>query len=321
MRIINVGNMSVEVFDAEASISQPMIVKVTATDTQSVNLYASHDATGTILATYQLDANHQAVIDVADYARTFPLGAEVVLAVGYMMPRTIADISFVNTYLIQPDAVLVPANCYAERLGGGLILPPSKMIQSSAGVMTAAEVYTAEQMWMEAADEVTHEEYIYTDLTRERYVSFSAGVRVCRYGNGEDVEVRQNIIPRLCGCRYVDVRWVSFSGVTRQHTMQVFGGTIASEVGISLADIRGGYDVAKKRTDGLVIGIEQLNAYDYWYYADIMHSQKVEVSLDGGESWTEVEVTDDQSDTILADGERNDLKLNINYKKYDAVIM
>ena len=80
------------------------------------------------------------------------------------------------------------------------------------------------------------------------------------------------------------------------------------------------YDDVKGREDSFTIRLDGLNNYDLWYYADLITSSSVKVTLDG-EKWQKVQVT--EKNITLPDGEANNgiLEISLNYAKYDAVAM
>ena len=105
------------------------------------------------------------------------------------------------------------------------------------------------------------------------------------------------------------------------HTFELRDATQTTDEVIKLETLDGTYNQIKGRTDGFKLYLDELTAYDYWYYADVITSSKVEVSLDGT-TWQQVEVTT-KSVTIpnTSEGKTNKLEIIVNWRNYDAVTM
>ena len=127
-------------------------------------------------------------------------------------------------------------------------------------------------------------------------------------------------IPLQCGVRYAMVRWVSFTGATRCHTMEAVKAKSDTKDAFSLLPIDNEYVDIKGREDGFTLHLNGLSAYDLWYYADMIHSSKVEVSLDG-ETWDRVQVTKKSFTAPDGEGSNGEIEIQVNWKRYDAVAM
>ena len=80
------------------------------------------------------------------------------------------------------------------------------------------------------------------------------------------------------------------------------------------------YNEVKGREDSLDIYLDELMPYDLWYYADVITSSFVEVSLDGT-NWNQVQVTN-KNITLPTGGAGNGkLEITVNWRRYDAVTM
>lgn len=125
-----------------------------------------------------------------------------------------------------------------------------------------------------------------------------------------------------CEATYALVRWVSFTGHTKQHVFELVKPKTAVSDAYSLEPIDNEFVEIKGRVDGFTLKLDNLSPYDMWYYSDVLTSSKVEVSLDHGETFDRVQVTNKDIE-ILNDGSMSNgvIEFNVNWKRYDAVGM
>lgn len=128
----------------------------------------------------------------------------------------------------------------------------------------------------------------------------------------------QTTIIDACKDPAAAVRWVSFTGVQRVHHFMLRKPTIASAENYQLLTLDNSYNEIKGRVDGLDLYLDDLLPYDLWYYADVITSSKVEVSLDG-RTWNQVQVT--TKNVTIPTGEMGNgkLEITVNWKRYDPV--
>ena len=130
------------------------------------------------------------------------------------------------------------------------------------------------------------------------------------------------IIPRRCGVLYAAVEWVSATGHTRRATWEVREHKQQTGEQVAIATVTNDFNIRKGREDGLTLRLDSLTAFDVWYYGDIVSSSSVRVSLDGGQMWQAVKV--ESKDVTIPDGdggELQELKIQVTYAEYDAVVM
>ena len=128
----------------------------------------------------------------------------------------------------------------------------------------------------------------------------------------------QPTIIDACKSPAVAVRWVSFTGVQRVHHFMLRKPTISSAENYQLLTLDNSYNEIKGRVDGLDLYLDDLLPYDLWYYADVITSSKVEVSIDG-QTWNQVQVTN--KNVTIPSGEMGNgkLEITVNWKRYDPV--
>ena len=123
------------------------------------------------------------------------------------------------------------------------------------------------------------------------------------------------------GCNNVCVvRWISRYGVQKQFVWYYKDMRVNVSEVVSIATIDGTYDERKGYMQGLTLFLDELNAYDYWYYSDIITSSKVEICMEGSSLWRVVQVDTKNVQIPNNDmGKPNNLEVQINFQKYDAI--
>ena len=256
------------------------------------------------IAVYKADENGDVLIDVTDYMRTYGNAILYVQAGGetYAVTVTISG-------LINPDGVVIPPHWqYAK------IVPPSMMIARGQSHPIVAEFYD-----YTAGSYSVDNPNSWTD--NHRGIRIYRDFDLTRAGTPNQTK-HYALQPRVCGVEYADVRWVSFSGAERIHTFEVTKYTQATDGAYSLQPTDNEYIEIKGRADGMTLRLANLDAYDLWYYADILQSSEVEVSISSSNAPVRVSVK--TKNITLPDGEaktKGVLEIQIEYKRYDAVAM
>lgn len=123
---------------------------------------------------------------------------------------------------------------------------------------------------------------------------------------------------RYCGRRYAEVEWVDFACATRRLVWEVRDVKTSTINSVELDTSDNSYSEIKGREDSCTLYMENLSVYDMWYYADIIHSDKVRVTFDG-EIWYNAKIT--TKDFTLPNSEMalQTLKVSCKFARYDAV--
>ena len=259
------------------------------------------------IATYLSDNAYYVFVDLTDYVRANPTVAHLYFyseehAATYDVTITIAG-------LINPFKVLIPQHA----LSVALICPPSLMYCDGVNKL-AAELFPDFQLWTIVGDAALRsDKRQIKDILGDFTLSISVGQRIDRR--------TFSTTPLVCGVRYAFVRWVSFTGVTRVHIFEVAKAKTSAADAYSLLPTDNEFVEIKGREDGFVLRLAGLDAYDTWYYADLITSSKVEVSMDGT-NYDRVQVV--SKNVTLPDGEAGTdgkLEIEVNWKRYDAVAM
>lgn len=256
-------------------------------------------------------------VDLTDYVRTY--GSSVFAAYfSYVISGTTytKNIYITTRGRINPQGVIIPNQRIAS--AGALITLPTRLYipdyDQTLLDLIEGEFYATNP----------------NDWSINMHASFAIGKRFIGQFTGDTVVLTNSnagvsatytpiVVP--CDVEYVFVRWVSFTGITRCHIIPARKATISTADAFSLLPIDNEFVNIKGREDGFTLAMDGLNQYDLWYYADIITSSKVEVSIDNGTTWDRVEITD--KSITLPDGERTDgkLEIQVNWKRYDAVAL
>lgn len=336
MRTIVSGNLTVYAFDERVYLQARNILRVKVSDASTrISLWQGHH-TNTI-ATYTLDANKEAVVDVTDLLRLDARGRSVgdnLQGIGIKTERAEwVTVTAVFGGLIDPAHLLTPQNetinalrdCFNdEEAGGGdnmRIIPPHRMLRSiSTDLWLAFEFGKVDESVARDA------QFMIVARTDDGRYDCDMDGSVSMPPTTKRLVLETTLTPYYdvelqalqCDKRYAAVRWVSATGNERLHTFEVRD--VENSVGevVNLSTLDGSYNPLKGREDGFTLYLDELSAFDMWYYSDLVTSSRVEVSFDGVE-WQQVEVQPKSVQIPNSDaGEANKLEIPVKWRQYDA---
>lgn len=254
-------------------------------------------------------------IDMSDYIRTYRNVTKIYLS-ETNDPGDYIEYNVSILGLINPEGVIIPSHA-----GNMIIVPPYKMIApiGSALGRVAFELRTYPNDAWTISEFDSANELIGGGTAQVPSLKLDADTKSFVLSMTGD-SIARTLSDMICDNQYAMVRWTSFTGAQRNHIFEVRKSTIASDDGYSLLDIYNEYRDIKGKEDGFTLHLEGLNAYDIWYYSDIITSSLVEVSLDGV-NWTKIQVTTNNITIPDGNGTRGKLDITIKYKRYDAVDM
>lgn len=333
MRTISGTYTSVNAFDAQAYKQERLLLSFNGLvssqgipTAKKVRFWASGGSSfASPIAIYALDANYKCTIDMSDYIRTYGgFGDSYNL---YLAQETstgtqldLLTIPYVVIGLINPASVVIPAHeLTGTGVYGAVIVPPRKMI--AAGTLLTSGVRCE---WRPNAAGWTLNQYDITGAIIGSSTPASPSMTLNQLATKISLEKGGAFVralqPQKCGTEYAAVEWVSYTGATRRHVLEVVKKTIAAADNYALMTADNSYNEVKGRVDGMTLRIDGLDAYDYWYYADMLTSSKVRVCLDGT-NWAQVQVT--TKNATIPDGNAGNgkLEITINWKRYDAVAL
>lgn len=271
------------------------------------------------LATYKLDSSGKCAIDITELVRVYGVYQSDVDYQSLYITLEYGDGATLGWYfiiagIINPAGVYIPAFTMPD----ALIVPPERILY--AGITDIrCEFYPT----------------VTTDLTWEleggaiwgetnRLINATNDFTLLRVKSGQTTIARKSTFQAItidaCKSPAVAVRWVSFTGVQRVHHFMLRKPTIASAENYQLLTMDNSYNEIKGRVDGLDLYLDDLIPYDLWYYADVITSSKVEVSLDG-QTWNQVQVTNKNVTIPTGEMGNGKLEITVNWRKYDAVTM
>lgn len=199
------------------------------------------------------------------------------------------------------------------------VFPPSMMLKSATNAQITFEI-SNERSYQFSTGRVK-------ELPSESVQNFARSVTIdsdtdaVEFWHLADQNYGTIVLKDLEECKqYATVEWVSFSGATRRHTFEVINCKTETDGTISLQQVYNHYKELKGRMDGFVLRLEDLDRYDYWYYADLITSSQVRVIVQGTTEWRLVQVTTKAVEIPNTDaGKLNTLEIKVNYAKYDTL--
>lgn len=269
---------------------------------------------GNDVAVYKLDSNGKCTIDITDLVRVYGLFESAISAnslyigmkFGDPVQGTLSNAYILKAGLINPTSVYIPSfplSFFAS------IIPPSRLLYNGKCDMICEAFLDNYSTWTLGGSA------IFKDGSNGRQIAAIGNFELSKGG------LTQHCIARnICGVPTIAVRWVSFTGITRVHMFEMRKPTIAAADNYELMTADNSYLEIKGRKDGFTLYLDELCAYDVWYYSDIVASSSVEVSLDGI-NWARVQIVGKSITIPDGDATNGKVELNVNWKRYDAVAM
>lgn len=230
---------------------------------------------------YQLDENDYCILDMTDYIRTYRNGCFVDI------DENTYELNFTNTFfaLIDPRKVLIPKyDFYTTNYDGTFernmpIVPPLKGYADCIHQLLA-EIYVVGSGVAFADGEAA----IYTYKGRAMVSimcdgEFEVGLYRVRPTVGLRIPYDYLSTDFMPCDRFAVVEWVSFTGATRRHIFKVKKSTFETDNEYSLLRLDGAPNEIKGREESFTLYMDDLCAYDYWYYSDIINSSNVQVGI------------------------------------------
>lgn len=308
-------------------LQERSIIRVTCKTDSMVKLYID----GVLVASYIKDNSNLVYIDMTDYFSTFAIGGsgQVKLTTptfsGY-------DVPFVVMGLRNPLYMEIPpAINYSLALSQVLsITIPSVWLAPLFGLNDSVEIYSFAGMLPNTWRILRLEN---NDVSYNIETQIISSYEIPTGDNfAELVAIDQNRLERyraiymrkslLCDRRYAAVEWQSRSGVIKRHTWEVRDIKDSAIEVVELQNRFNAYREAKGYEKTIVLHLDGLTRYDFWYYSDIITSSDVRVALnevdaDFGDE-TRVQVVTKSAEQPNANGLYS-LDVEIKYRHYDRV--
>ena len=271
------------------------------------------------LATYKLDSSGKCAIDITELVRVYGVYQSDVDYTSLYITLEYGDGEALGWYfiiagLINPAGVYIPAFTMPD----ALIVPPERILY--AGITDIiCEFYPAVTTGLTWTLDGGA-----TWIETNRLINAINDFTLLRVKSGQTTIARKSTFQTTtidaCKSPAVAVRWVSFTGVQRVHHFMLRKPTIASAENYQLLTLDNSYNETKGRVDSFDLYLDDLLPYDLWYYADVITSSKVEVSMDG-QTWKQVQVTTKNVTIPTGTIGNGKLEMTVNWRKYDAVTM
>lgn len=300
-----------------------VLCKVT-NPTASEGLYATGESDSPFgAAKYELDANGYCVIDFTDFYRTYRGARGIWLWYGvedYDDPSVDIVTLFDDAPLglINPVGVYIPS--HISDIYGIEISAPLRMYASQ---YNAAKV----QFEMFGSNDYNFSTGRVKFQPSETVVNFARTIEIpsdtdaIEFWHLADNIMYQNQVQQSECADLAVVEWISFTGATRRHIFEVQKHKIDTGDSFSVLSLDGQPFHIKGRKEGFALRLDNLCAYDVWYYADVITSSDVKVSLDGGATWARVEVTNKNITLPNEDATDGKVEIAINWKEYDPITL
>lgn len=318
MRELRSGTLTVQAYDKDVYMQERNLLRVR--DTQVGQVGVAFGDISSVLAHYSLDDAGECVIDMSDLIRTRAAGDVFIFNRNGMRVQAI-KVDFQAVGLINPYSLLVP-----KTESGATIECPSMMYRQcfegeANRVSFELQATKTDTLYLEYrnAEEETGGEADISAGTGGTYGNDTEGITDVELSSDYGVATKFHLIDTDPCKRYATVRWFSATGRVRTHVFEVRDVEQSVGESVDLLTIDGSYNRAKGRVDGFKLYLDNLTPYDCWYYGDIVTSTRVEVSLDGV-TFDQVDVTT-KSVTIPNGGSTNKLEVNVNWRKYDAIVL
>ena len=255
------------------------------------------------------DSNDTIDIDITDVVRAYPSGEFTVKQYddhGVLIDDSVS-VDWTTGGLTDPARDFIPETTYEVGVAGAVTLPSM--------ILAGGEVVF----------EVIGMTFHYAALVNGSIVYISNktipqnATRIVVRGNRGAVIYSAQLYEQDECKDYVQLRWVSRYGNVKQFTWERRDLKEATDDTLRLMDINTPFNVHKGAMRSLTARLGNLTAYDHWYYADIVTSDKVEMLMPDN-VWRQVEVTTKDATTPNTDnGEPKELKIDINYAAYDTI--
>lgn len=319
---VTAGNLIVDYnFGDGIWVMQKSIIKVQIQNAVEIQLVALVYAGNNI--NYQTDTTGALSIDVSDLARAMKAGGETELELSLSCNDDSLSISAVYKGLINPNEMLIPVGRVFTEYAS--ILPPQRWIEPIFGLSDSTEVF------FRYLPEGGRAYVEYTLNSLQQIINLVAGSQDISIPSGADsiiLAVNNGLVtssttlsrqPILCGRQYAAVEWIAKSGRVKRHTWEVLSVNNSTNTQTDFETFFG-YAVSKGIEQSLVLRLDGLSRYDYWYYSDIVTSSDVRVAVlesdaDFGDE-TRVMVTTKNVSIPDANGQYT-LEVEIKYRRYD----
>ena len=284
-----------------------------------------------VVAYYVVPTSRELQIDVTDIVRLAETGQFYIYGqdtIGNTVSGESVTCKWTTQGLIDPEKDIKPISELlemwteiADSKGVDVsvsLAPPSRILEQLTGFPLIIEMHGTADIAVFPIGSTSRNMF---DVLRSQ-ITIPYGMNEWFIGNdSEQITYGTYATTERNGCNNVCVvRWISRYGVQKQFVWYYKDLRVNVSEVVSIATIDGTYDERKGYVQGLTLFLDELNAYDYWYYSDIITSSKVEICMEGSSLWRVVQVDTKNVQIPNNDmGKPKDLEVQINLQGYDAI--
>lgn len=282
-------------------------------------------------AYYVVPTSRELQIDVTDIVRLAESGRFALYgqdATGNNVSGEVVTCKWSTKGLIDPEQDIKPISelletwtekAEAEGVDVGVAIAPPSRILEQIGFPLIIEMHAEQDIAVYPVGSTSQN--MFNALTSKITIQANMSEWFVGYDNRDQITYGVYGTTERNGCSNACVvRWISRYGVQKQFVWYYKDLRVNVSEVVSIATIDGTYDERKGYVQGLTLFLDELNAYDYWYYSDIVTSSKVEICMEGSSLWRVVQVDAKNVQIPNNDmGKPKDLEVQINLQGYDAI--
>lgn len=287
------------------------LVKTGGENFVTINIYGDIPSVSFRL---EYDANGEMLMDISDFFSGASIGNNVYVSIsntdGYEINEQVRGD-------IAPTNMIIPEQIGSFQ-GYMPILPPYKMLEMPFGLFNTTNIFRSNIGFVGYSFDGVDYVGIIQDSLQE--LNLESNVLYLRVRNTPQEEWRtKNYIlePLKCGRHYAAVRWISSTGLVKQHAFEVLD--VAHKTsGVEILNPYGVERSIKSQEVSLILRLKDLTPYDYWYYSDIITSDDVRVAIseEDADFGYETIVNVTSNSITIPNGGTKTLEVEIKFRSY-----
>lgn len=311
MRTITTSTITATLFDADPYIFERNVVKFKTT---RVLMYLRSGSS--IIAIYNNVANKEILIDLTEYVIANPNPTS---AITLYDGSTSADITWQSTgKLFNPNKIQRPNYPLAQYFTKNnmrvnfpnIIFAPSSTFSGDHFLTWSPEENLDFFLASSGGDTIGKEVYIVETMDEDEDISI---------GIIDDIKTQYNMSMRQqkdC-IQYIDIKWECLfkKDFYKKHKFELYEQNESVADSVELYNyLDGGLALTEKsRKKTITLKLDDLSAYDLWYYSDLLTSSNVFAYVDG--EWQRIQVITKNINIPFNSVKRNELMIDVLIEK------